>query len=126
MPRPVVPSAVMWKQDVRAIGDDEIRRHVDSQTLDFAGLNVERPRVDHQTGAEHAQDAFMKDARRDQMQHQLSVAPNDRVARVVSAVETRHDLERRRDEIDDLPFAFVSPLPANDRDIRHGSSSKGP
>src|SRR6185436_3281331 len=36
-----VESAVMREQDVSAIGDDEIRRHVDSETLDFTGLGIE-------------------------------------------------------------------------------------
>jgi len=41
------------------------------------------------------------------------------VPRVVASVVSRDDVEAVREKVHDLPFAFVSPLTAQDRDDSH-------
>jgi hypothetical protein len=43
------------------------------------------------------------------------------VARIVSALIAGHDVEARREQIDDLSLAFIAPLGAEDDKI-HGDS----
>ncbi len=80
------------------------------------GLFKEGFRIDHHAVAEHAGLAAMNDSRRQQMQHERLVADLHGVAGVVSALIARHDVEVLGQKIDDLAFAFVTPLGADDYD----------
>ena len=62
----------------------------------------------------------MQDARRNQAQHELRAVDVHRVPGVVAALIARHDREARRQQIDDLPFAFIAPLRAEHREIHIG------
>jgi hypothetical protein len=42
------------------------------------------------------------------------------MAGVVAAREARHDVHVRRQHVDDLALALVSPLRPDDHDVRHG------
>ena len=44
---------------------------------------------------------------------------DERVAGVVAALKPDDDIRIVGEEVDDLPFAFVSPLSADDRDVGH-------
>ena len=63
----------------------------------------------------------MQDARRNQVEHELLAAHVDRVTGVVSALIPAHDTEVRREQIDDLAFAFVAPLGAQDHEVHVGN-----
>src|SRR5215831_10376561 len=59
----------------------------------------------------------MQDPRRDQAQDELLPLDVDGVSRVVSALIARDDGKARRDEVDNLPFAFIAPLPTENREV---------
>ena len=46
------------------------------------------------------------------MQHELATAGKQRVARVVAALIAGHHGKMGRQQIDNLPFAFIAPLGA--------------
>jgi len=46
----------------------------------------------------------------DQLQNELLIADDHRVARVVAALITRYDVEPGGEQVDDLAFALVAPL----------------
>ena len=50
------------------------------------------------------------------MQHKLFVADLNRVPGVVSALIANNNVEMLGEEIDDLAFAFITPLGADDND----------
>ena len=56
----------------------------------------------------------MEDARRDQAQDRLLAVDDERVAGVVAALEAHHRGDAVGQQIDDLAFAFVAPLGADD------------
>src|SRR5262249_27266897 len=65
-----------------------------------------------------------QDARGDQLQDELAAADLDSVAGVVAALVARDDVEVLREEVDDLAFAFVTPLRAHNDDVAHGMERK--
>ena len=62
----------------------------------------------------------MQDPGGNQVQHEALPAHDHGVARVVAAVVAGHDLDARREQVDDLALALVAPLGACDHDVRHG------
>ncbi len=75
----------------------------------------QRLRIDHHAVADDADDAGMQNAGRDQPEDELRPVDVDGVAGVVAALIPRDDVEARRQQIDDLAFAFVAPLRAEHR-----------
>ena len=63
----------------------------------------------------------MKNARRDQVQHDLPAAGEDRVPRIVTALIARDDVEMRRQQIDDFSLAFIAPLGSEHAEIHAAS-----
>ena len=86
------------------------------QRLDLA---QQRRRIDHQAVADHGLLARAQNAARNQLQNELLLADEDRVAGVVAALIARHDVESLGEEIDDLAFALVAPLGAEDDYVSH-------
>ncbi len=60
-----------------------------------------------------------QNAARNQLQHELLLADEDRVAGVVAALIARDDIEALGEQIDDLPLALVSPLGSQDDYVSH-------
>ena len=85
--------------------------------FELVHLGEERRRIDDHAVADHAGDARVQDARRNQVQDELLAADVDRVAGVVAALVAAHDREMRRQQIDDLALAFVAPLGAQHGDV---------
>ena len=56
----------------------------------------------------------VQDAGRDQRQHRLDAVDDERVAGVVPALEARDRADPLGEQVDDLAFAFVAPLGADD------------
>jgi hypothetical protein len=72
----------------------------------------QRLRIDDDPIADDAGDARMKDAGRNEPEDELRAADVDGMAGVVSALVTRDKGKMRRQQIDDLAFAFIAPLRA--------------
>jgi hypothetical protein len=119
-----IQRAMVREQDVGAIGHHQVRPDIDPERLHLSHFRLERHGVDHEAGSENAQHSFVQDPGWNQVQDQLPLIANDGVAGVVAAVEASHDLEGRGDQVDDLPLAFVTPLAANDCNIRHRDAGR--
>ena len=87
-------------------------------------LGFEGDGVDDHPVAHHVQDAFVQDAGRDEVEDEGLAVGLDGVAGVVAAVVARHYLHLVGEEVDDLAFAFVAPLGADDHDVGHVRSGR--
>jgi hypothetical protein len=125
MPRDVVPIfrsprrasassrvAMVREDDVRFLADEQAAGDVDAQPRQLVHFGKQRDRIDDDAVADGTDDAGMQDAGRNQMQHELLAADVDGVPGVVSALVAANDRKVRREEIDDLAFAFIAPLGA--------------
>ena len=66
--------------------------------------------IDHHAVADDVQFVIPQDAGREEVQHVFRAAGDHRMAGVVAALATDHDIGCFREVIDDLAFSFVSPL----------------
>ena len=135
MPRLVVPIAAlpcsrtrvdlaMQRQDhVRVLADDEVAIVTEEAALLALGDLLEQHLgIDDHAVAEHAAlAAAAQHARRDEVRDKLLPVDDERVAGVGAAAVADHDVGELGVEVDDLAFAFVAPLGADDHDIRHDS-----
>ena len=94
---------------------------VDAVPRQLVDLGEQRLRIDDDAVADDAGDAGMQDAGRNQAQDELRAVDVDRVAGVVSALIARDDRKVRRQQIDDLAFAFIAPLRAEHGEIHKRS-----
>ena len=93
--------------------------HRDAGRFQRLDLAQQRRRVDHQAVADHGLLPGTQNAARDQLEDELLLADENRVAGIVAALIARHDIEPFREEIDDLAFALVAPLGAEDDYVSH-------
>src|SRR6185436_9948409 len=112
-----VQLAVIRQDQMRLVADQQPVPDVDAQAGQLLDLLEQRLRIDDHAVANGAHHAVVEDARRNQVQHELLAADIDRVAGVVAALITRHPLEARRHQIDDLSLAFVAELGAENDDV---------
>ena len=110
---------VMGQDEVRAVRDDQVVADLDAERLELPGLPLEGDRVHHDAVADHAEDPRVQDAGGDEVQHELLPGDDHGVAGVVPAVVAGHHLDPRREQVHDLPLAFVAPLGAGDHDVGH-------
>ena len=59
------------------------------------------------------------------MKHELALADPNGVAGVVAALITRDDVKVRRENVNNLAFAFIAPLGSDYDDIFHKNSGTG-
>src|SRR4030095_14182358 len=78
--------------------------------------------IDHHARTEHAELAGMQHAGRHEVQDRLLTAHAQRVAGVVAAVVSHHEIGVGREQVDDLALPFVTPLGAYDYGSRHAYS----
>ena len=114
------------RQDQRRVLGDPQRLDRDRDPLAAQGLDLaqERPGVDHDAVADDRELAA-HDAGRQQRELVGPAVDDERVAGVVAALEADHDVGALRQPVHDLALALVAPLGADDRDVRHASSSPG-
>ena len=70
--------------------------------------------IEHHAVADDAAAAFAQHAAGNQLQDELLAVDGDGVSGVVSAGIARHDLEALGEHVNDLAFALVAPLGADD------------
>jgi hypothetical protein len=87
------------------------------QVLDFAKKNL---RVEHHAIADDTSLAGMQDAGRDQMQNDGLITDDQGVTSIVAPLVTHYVLGVFGIDIDNFPFAFVTPLGADYDDVCHG------
>src|SRR4029079_11435120 len=113
-----VELAMIRKNDVRLLTDEQPAIDMDSSTRQLVDLGEERLRIDDDTIADETRDARMQDAGRNQVQDELLALHVHRVAGVVATLIARDRREMRREHVDDLALAFVAPLRAEYGDVR--------
>jgi hypothetical protein len=94
------------------VTDDEATAGVDAERGKLIDFLEERLRIDDNAVADHAGDACVQHAGRDQMQHELLSLDEHRVPGVVAALRAGDDLKAWREQVDDLALALVAPLGA--------------
>ena len=102
--------AVVRQNEMRLVADEQPVADVDAGLRQLVDLGKERLRIDDDAVADDAGDAGMQDAGRQQAQNELAPVRVDGVPGVVAALISGDDREIRRQQIDDLALAFVSPL----------------
>jgi hypothetical protein len=110
---------VIRQDQVRFVADDQAIANRDAGGGDLVDLREQRLRIDDDAVADDAGDALMQDARGQKTQHELAAVRVDGVSRVVSALIPRDDLEIRRQQIDDLALALVTPLRTEHCDVHN-------
>ena len=106
------------RHDQRAgLADEQARAHVQADLFQALDLGQQVGRIDHHAVADVAVDAVAHHARRDQLQRGLDALDDQRVARVVAALEADDALRVVGQPVDDLALAFVAPLGADDDDV---------
>ena len=63
----------------------------------------------------------VENARGDELEGVLLRADDDRVPRIVSTLVSSHDVMLTGEKIDDLRFAFITPLGSDDDGDRHAA-----
>ena len=87
-------------------------------------LPDQRVRRQHHAVTDETGDAFVQDARRDQVQDRLRAADDQGVPGVVAALETHHRAGTLGEEVDHLALALVAPLGTDHDDrFRHSTLS---
>ena len=106
------------QDDVRLLADQQPAVDGDAGARQLVDLLEQRLRIDDHAVADDAGHAGMQDAGRNQVQHELLAVHIHGVAGVVTALIARDRRKVRRQHVDDLAFAFVAPLRAENGDVR--------
>src|SRR5262249_41062790 len=115
--RQQIKVAVVREDDVRLVAHDDPTSDVDAGGRQLVHFREQRLQIDDNAVADHAGDAGMQNAGRYQPQYELDSVHVYRVAGVVTALRACDDGKMRRQQIDDLPFAFVAPLRTENRKV---------
>ena len=94
----------------------DLRRDLHALFLDSLDLGLQRPRIEHDAVADDRRRAG-DDPRREQRQFVGLAADDERVARIVAALEAHDHVGPAGEPVDDLAFALVAPLRADDRNV---------
>src|SRR5207302_4038351 len=120
--RHLLHDAMEWKNHVRPVANGQPLLHVNACALQCFHFIEQRLGIDYDTVSDHGLDAGTQDATRDQLQNEFLIADEDRVAGIVAPLIAHHDGKLFREKINDLSFAFIAPLSAQNYDISHGST----
>ena len=86
------------------------------ETIDLVG---KRPWIDNNAVADNRKLSRPDHSGRQKAELERLAVDDERVAGVVAALETHHNIGARRQPVDDLALALVAPLGADHGDIRH-------
>ena len=132
MPRPVVPSrrcfagVVLSLVQALVVRHDQVRggAHAQAAGVDLAGaelvqLGQEHAGMDCHARPNDAHCARIEDAGRDQVDGEAALLVDDRVASVGATVAADNQVRVSGEQVDDLAFALVTPMAADDSRYRH-------
>src|SRR3954465_7003755 len=108
---------MIGKDQVSLVADDDPVADVDAGGDKLVHFGEQRFGIDHNAVADDARDARVQNSGWDQPQYEFFSTDVHRVSCVVSTLITRDDGKMRRDEVDDLSFAFIAPLRAENRKV---------
>ena len=118
-----VEIAVVRQNQVRLVADDDAVVDVDAVSRQLVHFGEQGLRIDHDTISDDARDTRMQNAGGNQTENELRPVHVHGMAGVVSALVPCHEREMRREEIDDLAFAFIAPLRTEDGNIHSRQSA---
>jgi len=95
---------------VRLAGYEEAAGVVDPGFVEFVQFFAQGNRVDHNTVADDVLQPRAKNARRHRMEHELFTVENKRMPGVGASLEAGDDVVLGGKNVNNLSFAFVSPL----------------
>ena len=99
---------------MRFFRDAELPREVVAARGERLGLLAEKNGVEHHAAAYDVLLAALKNTRRNRAQDVFLTVEFQRMTGIGTALKTCHDLVGRGQHVDDLAFAFVSPLQSED------------
>jgi hypothetical protein len=106
----LIHSDVVRHDQRRGRADLQARTHFHALRFQLFDFLLQRLRRQHHAVADQAQRVVAQDARGNQVQHGLLAANDQRVAGVVTALETSDGFDAFGQQVDDLALAFVAPL----------------
>jgi hypothetical protein len=95
----------------------------DAHLSQLLQLGVKGSRIDYDAVTDDTGALVVEDAGRNKSQDELTLANADGMTGIVSALISGHQIEMRREYVDDLTLAFIAPLGPNYDDIFHLSLS---
>ena len=111
--------------EVGAVTDEEILIDLDPLGTQPLDLLDQGDRIDNHAVADHADLSFPQNAGGDQVKYILLAAIHNGVAGVVASLAADDDIDSSGQDVDDLPFAFISPLGAYKNGVGHGVEAIG-
>ena len=120
-----VEGAVVGEHQVGAVADEEASGGREAARFEAADFFDEPGGVEDDAVADDAALAFVEDAGGDEVQHEALAADFDGVAGVVAALGAHDPVGALGQDVDDLAFAFVAPLGADQDGVGHGWVSSG-
>src|SRR5258708_10236671 len=105
--------AMVRQNHLCAVGDKKISIHTHAGIAQRSNFFQKGHRIEHDPVANHATAAGPQHSARNQLQYEFFAVDDDGVAGVMSASIARHDGEVFRQHVDDLSFALVAPLGAD-------------
>ncbi|MBF8280154.1 MAG: hypothetical protein HW385_1586 [candidate division NC10 bacterium] len=112
------------KDQVRVLADEEVFVDLDVQPDKLVDLLDQGKQIDDHAVAQDADLPLPEDPGRDQVEDNLFVSDDDRMAGVGAALVTGHGIEMLREEIDDLALPLIAPLRADDDYVGHRRSPR--
>src|SRR6266568_7746436 len=119
----LVEQWVVAHDHVRALADDELLR-LDPPLAQLRDLAQQHDGVDHDAVADDAGAVLVEDAGGHQLELELAMLSDDGVAGVVAALGADDHLGLRGEVVDDLAFALVAPLAADQDDDHYLTKSQ--
>ncbi len=110
---------MVGEDQVCAIGDPEPALGLDALGVQAVDLGEEGGRINNDAVSDDAFLAGPEDPGRHEVQHLLDAVVNDGMAGVVAALKARNHVELLGQPVDDLAFAFVAPLGADEYHVGH-------
>ena len=104
--------AVVFENDLRTVRDEELLIDVDAEVAQLPNFAQEGQRVEYNAVADDSLAGWPQNAAGDELENELLAADDDGVSGVVSASVAGHDGKALGEHVDDLAFAFIAPLGA--------------
>jgi hypothetical protein len=112
---------MIGKNEMRILAHSDIiidLHSVFSELLDFL---KKRLRIDDNPVPDQTQLAWMKNARRNEMENDFFPVDDHSVTGIVPSLVAGHAIKGGSQEVNDLSFAFISPLSAQNKQISHNN-----
>lgn len=107
---------------MRPVADGELLADIDAGALQRLDFIQQRRWIHHHSVANDGLNARPQNAARNQLEDELAVADEHRVAGVVPALIARHDGKLFREKVHHFTFSFIPPLSTQNNNVSHNSN----